>query len=271
MKTRQMTGTDLAMVLGWARAEGWNPGLSDAAAFLAADPAGFFLAEVDGAPAAAISVVNHDDAHAFLGLYICLPAFRGRGIGFSLWREALAHAGGRSVTLDGVPTQQENYRRSGFRALGKTVRFKGVLPLDDNRCEQTAEIEALVAADARAVGHGRPGFARAWFKGTADRIAYRSRLPLGGFAVIRHCADGHKIGPFHAADEAEALVLLTGRPLGDDSTPLYIDVPEDCAAMTSLLQDRGFSPVFETARMVRGTSADGAPPAYYAVATLELG
>ena len=40
MTVRLMTLADLAMVLDWAAAEGWNPGLDDAAAFLAADPEG---------------------------------------------------------------------------------------------------------------------------------------------------------------------------------------------------------------------------------------
>src|SRR5690606_17979527 len=95
MNVRRMSGADLAAVLGWAADEGWNPGLADAGPFVAADPRGFFLAEVGGQPAAAISVVNHDDGFAFLGLYICRPAFRGQGVGHALWREALAHAGDR--------------------------------------------------------------------------------------------------------------------------------------------------------------------------------
>ena len=95
---RPMTVTELDLVLDWAAEEGWNPGLRDAAAFHAADPEGFFLAEVGGERVAAISVVNHSDAFAFLGLYLCRPEWRGRGIGRALWREgkptlpALLHA-----------------------------------------------------------------------------------------------------------------------------------------------------------------------------------
>ncbi|NIP17093.1 MAG: N-acetyltransferase, partial [Xanthomonadales bacterium] len=50
-----MRRDELDTVLDWAAAEGWNPGLEDADAFYRADPDGFFIAEVDGAPAAAIS------------------------------------------------------------------------------------------------------------------------------------------------------------------------------------------------------------------------
>ncbi|MCB1350353.1 MAG: GNAT family N-acetyltransferase, partial [Maritimibacter sp.] len=80
---------EIGTVLDWAAAEGWNPGLDDAAAFFAADPEGFFVTERDGAPVAAISVVNHAPDMAFLGLYLCRPEWRGQGIGFALWQHAL--------------------------------------------------------------------------------------------------------------------------------------------------------------------------------------
>jgi hypothetical protein len=50
---------------------GWNPGLADAKCFNTVDPEGFFIGELEGAPAATISCVNYDDRFAFLGFYIC--------------------------------------------------------------------------------------------------------------------------------------------------------------------------------------------------------
>ena len=38
----------VALLVDWAAAEGWNPGLDDAAAFRSADPDGFLIATVDG-------------------------------------------------------------------------------------------------------------------------------------------------------------------------------------------------------------------------------
>ena len=74
---RTARGNEIALMLDWAAAEGWNPGLEDAAAFVAADPEGFFVAEVAGEVVAAISVVHHGADHAFLGLYLCRPDHRG--------------------------------------------------------------------------------------------------------------------------------------------------------------------------------------------------
>lgn len=100
---------EVKMMLDWAAGEGWNPGLDDASVFHATDPEGFFIAERDGTPVASISVVNHTDDFAFLGFYICRPECRGQGIGLGLWHHALAHAGPRTVGLDGVAAQEANY------------------------------------------------------------------------------------------------------------------------------------------------------------------
>lgn len=274
MNIRTMSLSDLEMALGWAQSEGWNPGLSDAPAFFAADPDGFFLAEVDGAPAASISVVNHDDAHAFLGLYICKPEFRGQGIGFQLWEKALQHAGTRSVTLEGVVEQQSNYARSGFALLGKTVRFSGQVASDptDSDLASPEDLLVLLKADQIATGHARPRYAEAWFAETDTRktLVIREAGKPVAFATFRTCAEGTKIGPLHATTEAQAKRLLASNPRTAPGN-LYIDVPSTSPALTALVVSLGFVPTFETAKMVRGKPANPGPPKYHALTTLELG
>lgn len=276
MKIRQMTLADLSMVLDWAREEGWNPGHSDAPAFLAADPEGFFLAEVDGRPAAAISVVNHDADHAFLGLYICRPEFRGKGHGLALWTAALAHAGSRSVGLDGVPAQQANYERSGFVNVGQTVRYRGHVPAtrtNGTRPAQESDLAALIAADATAAGHKRSSYADAWFRPARGRQTLLLNGPMESlaFATFRTCAEGTKVGPLLAASEEDALALLQSRPAPFANGPLFVDVPAASPRLRKMLEDHSFEPAFDTARMVRGTPPPASPPELYAVTTLELG
>src|SRR5216684_2078562 len=111
---RVMNRSEIAIAADWAAAEGWNPGLNDPACFATVDPNGFFIGELDGAPASTLSVVNYDDGFAFLGFYIVRPDLRGRGYGLRIWKAAIAHAGARTVGLDGVVAQQENYKKSGF-------------------------------------------------------------------------------------------------------------------------------------------------------------
>ena len=57
---------------------------------------GFLVRRVAGRPVSAISVVNHSESFAFLGLYLCHPDFRGRGHGLAIWNAGLAHAGART-------------------------------------------------------------------------------------------------------------------------------------------------------------------------------
>lgn len=272
MKLRTATLTEVQTVLDWAAAEGWNPGLDDAAAFHAADPAGFFLAEVDGAPVAAISVVNHDAHQAFLGLYLCLPAFRGQGIGLALWRHALAHAGGRSVGLDGVAAQQANYARSGFVRQGATQRFTGALAgraVSGIRPVQPADVAALIALDAAAGGLRRAAFLAAWLQPTPDRRAVV--LPdLDGFAVIRRCRSGAKIGPVLAGDADQALLLARAAVQALPADTVTLDLPDHSAPLRQRLLAAGFAPGFETARMYLGPPPRRAA-AVQAIASMELG
>ena len=123
---RVMDRREIALAGDWAAAEGWNPGLQDAACFAAVDPDGFHIGELGGAAASTISVVNYDDGFAFLGFYIVRPDLRGRSHGLRTWQAAIVHAGSRTIGLDGVVTQQDNYRKSGFVLAYRNIRFGGV-------------------------------------------------------------------------------------------------------------------------------------------------
>ncbi len=273
MTVRPMTQGDLALVLDWAASEGWNPGIEDAAAFFSADPTGFFLKEVGSRPMAAISVVNHSDEFAFLGLYICHPDFRSQGYGMEVWRAGMPYAGNRCVGLDGVPDQQSNYARSGFTHFGKTVRYRGALESGGPGGPAPADRSLLAAADAAATGVSRSRFSASWFAETDTRrtICLPDTDPAEAFATFRQCREGVKVGPLYADNKAQIDALLASAPTALGDGPLFIDAPDESPALSELLLARGFEPVFETARMYLGEPPAARPPPYYAVATLELG
>ena len=84
LSIRPMSRADLEVALGWARAEGWNPGLDDVGPFHAQDPTGFLMGWLGTVRVGCISVVKYGTGFAFMGLYIVLPAFRGKGYGKAL-------------------------------------------------------------------------------------------------------------------------------------------------------------------------------------------
>lgn len=272
MNVRSMSADDLKRLIDWAAEEGWNPGTDDVDAFHAADPDGFFLAEIDGAPVAGISVVNHSDSFAFLGLYICRPAYRGQGIGFDLWQHALSHAGSRTVGLDGVPDQQENYRKSGFVEAGETFRLSGNLQGRDADAVRLAtgnDLPRLVEDAQIANGYASPRYLLPWFSGASTRQTFL--LEDGqGFATIRLCREGAKIGPLVAETPEAAIRLLHSLAARVTARPLIVDVPGHQTDVSDYLRKAGFECGFTTARMYRGP-APVASDKLRGVTTLELG
>ncbi|MEM7719680.1 MAG: GNAT family N-acetyltransferase [Pseudomonadota bacterium] len=266
---RTASETDVSLILDWAAAEGWNPGLDDAAAFYASDPSGFFVAFEGDEPVAAISVVNHTDDFAFLGLYIARPSHRGKGIGYSLWQHAIQHAGTRTIGLDGVPDQQANYAASGFRADGGTTRFSGrVSPARDDtlRRAEASDIPTLIDLEAEASGVEKARYLSTWFSNTDYRMTF---VADDGFCTVRRCRAGAKIGPLVATSPTTALRLIhhAGKVIAPE---VMIDVPAQSGELTTICHELGLAPGFETARMYRGT-----PPlakgSLFAVTSLELG
>jgi len=268
---------ELDAILQWAAEEGWNPGREDAAAFWLADPEGFFVATADGDLAAAISVVNHTDDFAFLGLYIARPAFRGRGIGYGLWQHALTHAGARVVGLDGVPDQQANYAASGFELFSATTRFTGeVIAAESGSVRLAAyeDVAALIDMEAAASGVRKPSYLGAWFASAESRQTWVTQDADGvaGFCTARRCREGVKIGPLWAQSEKDALALMAyvATQMGG---PVTLDVPDTSGPLKALCQALGLAPGFATARMYRGkpVPVGEASGGYFAVSTLELG
>ena len=273
-RIRNITVQDLEMVLGWAADEGWNPGLDDAQAFMAGDPYGFFMAFDGETPVAAISVVNHSDSFAFLGLYICLPSHRGQGIGYSLWKHALEHAAERTVGLDGVPKQQANYARSGFTLEGETLRFEGSISAiaePDARSAGDADISSLISLEAESSGWRKANYLSAWFQDSPHRKTIFIGAPSNpyGCITVRKCRKGAKIGPLIAKDRKTALQLIhhAATIFGSQIT---IDVPRSSTGLLDLCQELGLASSFSTARMYRGPNTNGSGD-FFAVASLELG
>ncbi|MCS3451717.1 MULTISPECIES: GNAT family N-acetyltransferase [Bradyrhizobium] len=274
---RTMQPDEIALAIDWAAAEGWNPGLADAACFAAEDPQGFFIGELDGEPAAVISCVNYGTQFSFLGFYIVRPDLRGRGHGLKIWNAAIAHARPRVIGLDGVVAQQANYQKSGFALAYANVRYGGTVtavpaPSDSTVALTDLPMALIEADDATVFPAPRPAFLRAWINtsGHVGRALMRDGR-LAGWGVIRPCRTGRKIGPLVADDGAGAEAILSALLASAGGGEIFLDVPAINRDAVALAQNLGLSPVFETARMYTGAIPPLRIDRVFGVTTFELG
>jgi Acetyltransferase (GNAT) domain len=273
----RMTRDEVGMALGWAASEGWNPGLHDAEAFLAADPEGFFVCKVDGQPVATLSAMRYGERFGFLGLYITAPDKRGHGYGFTVWRAGRAHLAGRVVGLDAVLEQEKTYARDGFVADHRTTRHvlastSSLLPATHPMVDaRELPLETLVAYDRHLFPSTRSAFLAAWITmPDARSLAVMDGDQVVGWGARRSCIQGHKVGPLFADDSDIANDLFCALAAGVVG-PLYLDIPDPNAAGRALAARHDMTPVFSTVRMY-----DGRPPVLdferiFGVTTLELG
>jgi hypothetical protein len=270
---------DVRTICGWAADEGWSPGRTDHWAFLAADPSGFLMGRLDGEPVASISVVRYGADFGFLGCYIARPQARGKGYGIQMWQAGMKLAVGRHVGLDGVPAQQANYQKSGFRLAWNNVRYEGAAPLGVRPPPGVSLVDArgvpfdkLAAYDRRFFPAPRESFLAPWI--TAPERAALVALKDGeivGFGVIRAGAGSSRIGPLYAASPAIASALVSALGEALPGAGVAIDVPEPNKAAVALVEGMACKPAFATARMYTGADPACDMAGFYSVTTFELG
>lgn len=275
-----MTPAEVDQVLVWAEQEGWLPGPADAAVFRSADPEGFLAARLAGTMLAGVSVVRFGPGFAFLGLFICQPQWRGRGIGGRLIRAGLALAGPRVVGLDGVIAQQSFYGRLGLRTAHRHVRYGGSPPARVSASPPgvtltwgaRADLRDAVAFDAAHFPGDRRRFMSAWLDPQQGRrwILARAGGEVVGLGAIRPAPPGHKVGPLQAASPQVAAAVFDRLTEGV-AAEVYLDVPDVNLAAVELVTERAMVASFECARMYLGPTPQVPLERIYGVATLELG
>ncbi|MGD9512029.1 MAG: GNAT family N-acetyltransferase [Geminicoccaceae bacterium] len=272
---RTMSHAEVELALDWAAAEGWNPGLGDATPFQVADPDGFVVATAEGAPAAMVSVVRYGADFGFLGFYIAAPARRGRGFGLRVWNAGLARLAGRTVGLDGVVAQQDNYRRSGFAYAWPNFRFGGrVAAAPDAGLVDARSLpfDALEALDRELFPAPRPAFLAAWLAMPASRsLGLVEDGRLVGLGTIRRCRQGCKIGPLYAPSRSGAERLIGALARFAEGDELFLDVVGLNADAMAMAADLGLDLRFETARMYRGPAPVLPMHRIFGITTFELG
>lgn len=282
---RQMTRSELDQLVGWAAAEGWNPGLHDAESFWANAPEAFIAAELDGELIGGGAITSYAGEFGFMGFFIVRPEHRGHGLGNSLWlarRDRLLARlrPGASIGMDGVFTMQNYYGKGGFVFSHRNLRFRADIaqqpaaPAGDETIVLlvTLPFEELLAYDRTCFPAARANFLRTWIA-QPDSLAVGCVRDgkLSGYGVVRRCQEGCKIGPLFADDTQAAEALYAHLATFAAGGPLFLDVPENNPAAMALVQRHGMVEVFGCARMYLGPAPTVAQERVFGVTTLELG
>nr|WSX79301.1 GNAT family N-acetyltransferase [Streptomyces sp. NBC_00899] len=277
----EATAAEWDEVVAWTAAEGWNPGLGDAACFRPTDPAGFLAGRLGGRLVSACSVVAYSPDYAFLGYYLVHPDHRGNGLGLATWKAALPHAEGRAVGLDAVPAQRELYIRSGFLPAYDNVRYTGrprPLGAADGACTVGSvtpyHLDAISAYDSGCFPAERHAFLSRWL--TAEQHTARVLLDgnghVTGYGVIRPAHRGLRIGPLFADTPEGAAALFDALTAGlPADAEVSIDVPDHHEAATSLAVSAGLAESSRCTRMYSAPAPYSRADAVYGTTTLELG
>ncbi len=118
----------------------------------------------------------------------------------------------------------------------------------------------------------RDTFLRAWIAPPGRRtLAFVEDDRVKGYGCVRACRSGYKIGPLFADSAEIAKRLFSALTARLQGAPIFLDVPEPNAAAVALAKDHGLAPVFETARMYRGTAPDLPLGRIFGITTFELG
>ena len=273
-----MNRNEIDIAIEWAAKEGWNPGLHDADCYFAADQNGFLIGLVDDEPIATISVIKYDDSFGFLGFYIVKPEYRGKGYGIQIWKAGLKYLEGLNIGLDGVVTQQENYKKSGFKFAYRNIRYEGIgggnHPKNSDIIDlSTLPFETIYRYDQPFFPVNRSQFTKAWIsQPECHALGIMQNGKLAGYGVIRKCRNGYKIGPLFAdnPDLAESLFLAL-KSKTSLSKPIFLDTPEVNQAAVALAEKNKMKLSFETARMYMGDFPDMPIHRLFGVTSFEIG
>lgn len=250
---------------------GWNQTAADWLGYLAFEPDGCFVAEVDGKPAGTVSTIRYGDDVGWIGMVLVHPEYRRRGIGTSLLGRAVEYLrsrGTRSIKLDATPMGLKVYVPLGFREEYEVRRYEAIAPV----CPPPPEgkIAALQRADLPAV----VAFDRALFGADRDRVLVdlsqrdpaccfvaRNGSAIAGYLIARKGHHALQVGPWVAADPATAENLLMAFLSRVGGERVFVDVPKVNAFVETLMVRYRFEVQRAFTRMYLGENARGGEPA----------
>ncbi len=282
---------DIDFVTEISRKEGFAPGVGDLAIYQNTDKQGLWVGWLNDKPIGCIAGVRYNENYGFLGLFLVIEKYRGRGFGLQLWKKALDHLGDLPcVGLEAAPDRISDYSKWGFTISSKTTRWQWMgdgklleksftnYDLYNFSFVEGASIpsNAVEKFDEKRETTPRPHFLSNWLNHPAGKVitVIDKEGRCHGFGRIRPCllrrGDGWRIGPL-MADSPKLLKILLKKLVDSHPGLIIIDSPGLNQFACKLFKDLGFKSESETFRMYRGSQPPVSMNDVYGLACLELG
>ena len=283
IRIRPMIADDLSLGMRLTSQAGWNQVVTDWQRFLAMQPDGCLIAELDGV-AVGTTVVTAFDAVAWISMVLVEQSFRGRGVGKALMNRAVQVAeelGCTTIRLDATPLGQPLYESLGFVPQYELTRYAGVagpigaaslLAPKMLRRAGSEDMPAILAVDREATGTRRGRFLFLLF--AEDPAKFHVVENLGriiGYLAVRPGSNARQLGPCIAKTHEAGSALLAdalGRHAG---SRVYWDLPSSNSGAVGLAQSAGLSPQRQFLRMCRGEAVTDDIARLWASSGPELG
>lgn len=285
LRIRLMTADDLPLGMRLKSQAGWNQTPADWERFLAMQPVGCLVAELDGV-AVGTAVVTSFESVAWISLVLVEQSFRGRGIGKALMNRAVALAtelGCSSIRLDATPLGRPLYESLGFMPQYELTRYAGIIgPVRSSisssssfqmvRKARPEDFAPILALDQLVTGTNRDKFLLRLFaeQPNAVRVAEVDGQ-IAGYLTSRSGCDAIQLGPCIAEDAKTGNALLWDALHRNVGNQVYWDLPTDHSAAMQLAQSAGLAPQRQLLRMCRGESLNDDVTKLWASSGPELG
>ena len=125
LSIKPLSDSDIEFVTEISRKEGFAPGVGDLGIYQNTDKQGLWVGWLDDNPIGCIAGVRYNEYYGFLGLFLVIEKYRGRGFGLQLWKKALGHLSDLPcVGLEAAPERIADYSKWGFTISSKTTRWQ---------------------------------------------------------------------------------------------------------------------------------------------------
>lgn len=257
LNIRVMTAADVPFGMALKEANGWNQLPADWERFLAMEPDGCFVAELDGRPVGTTCTCIFGDI-AWIAMVLVDAQCRGRGIGTALMKHAMDYLEGKvsSIRLDATPLGRPVYEKLGFVAEYSLARYEGILPhraaAQGVETVQPAQLDLLFRFDHSITGTDRRKMLRQFHSEKRDAMRWIVRgKQVEGFAYTRAGSRARFLGPILATAEA-APSLLADACHRHGGEYVYMDIPLANTAACGFAGEMGLKVQRQLLRMGTG-------------------